>query len=61
MIVNLFTFLKNNMFPGQKMSEPLAKFYEATLRVTLVIRHDFPEFLCDFYFNFVNSLPEHCI
>ncbi len=43
------------------MNEPLIRYYEATLRVVLVIRHDFPEFLCDFYFNFVNSLPEHCI
>lgn len=43
------------------MSEPLVKYYEATLRVILVIRHDYPEFLCDFYFNFVNSVPEHCL
>ena len=43
------------------MSEPLAKFYEATLRVILVINADYPEFLCDFHFNFVNSLPDHCI
>ena len=43
------------------MPEPLIRFYEGTLRVVLIIRHDFPEFLCDFYFNFVNSLPEHCI
>ena len=43
------------------MSEPLAKFYEATLRVILVIKADYPEFLCDFHFNLVNSLPEHCV
>ena len=36
----------------------MIKFYEATLRICLVILHDFPEFLCDFHFNFVNSLPE---
>jgi len=43
------------------MSEALAKYYEATLRVVLVIKNDYPEFLCDFHFNFVNSLPDHCI
>lgn len=43
------------------MSEPLAKLYEATLRIVLVIKNDFPEFLCDFHFNFVNNLPDHCI
>lgn len=49
------------MIVGQPMSEPLAKFYEATLRVILIIKNDAPEFLCDFHFNFVNSLPEHCL
>jgi CCR4-NOT transcription complex subunit 1 len=49
------------MHIGSKLSTPLTKFYEATLRSVLVIRHDYPEFLCDFHFNFVNSLPEHCI
>jgi len=46
------------MIPNVALSDPLIKYYEATLRVVLVIRHDFPEFLCDFYFHFVNSLPE---
>ena len=61
LVVNLFTFLKSNMLAGQKLSVPLAKFYEGTLRTILVIRHDYPDFLCDFHFNLVNSLPEHCI
>lgn len=60
-MLHLFIFLKNNMLVGTQLSEPLAKFYEATLRVVLVIKNDFPEFLCDYHFNFVNSLPEHCI
>jgi hypothetical protein len=54
----LFGFLRNNMVIGQPMSEPLAKLYEATLRIVLVIKNDYPEFLVDFHFNFVNSLPE---
>lgn len=59
--MHLFTFLKNNLIVGQPMTEALAKFYEATLRIILVIKNDFPEFLVDFHFNFVNSLPDHCI
>jgi CCR4-NOT transcription complex subunit 1 len=43
------------------MPVSLVKFYEGSLRVISIIRHDYPEFLCDFHFNFVNSLPEHCI
>ena len=27
----------------------------------MVIVYDYPEFFCDFHFNFVNSLPDHCI
>lgn len=26
-----------------------------------VIKQDYPDFLSDFHFNLVNSLPEHCI
>ncbi len=26
-----------------------------------MIKNDYPEFLCDFHFNLVNSLPEHCV
>jgi CCR4-NOT transcription complex subunit 1 len=57
----LFGFLRNNIVLGQPMVHALTKFYEASLRVILVIKNDFPEFLCDFHFYFVNSLPEHCI
>lgn len=49
------------MVIGQPLTEPLAKLYEATLRIILVIKNDYPEFLVDFHFNFVNSLPEQCI
>lgn len=49
------------MIPGEQTSIAMQNFYKATLRVVLVILHDYPEFLCDFHFNFVNSLPEHCI
>jgi CCR4-NOT transcription complex subunit 1 len=49
------------MIVGLALSEPLAKFYEATMRVVLVLKQDYPEFLCDFHFNLVNSLPEHCV
>ncbi len=63
LIVNLFIFLKNNMSQedGQNVSQSVVEFYSATLRVCLVILHDFPEFLCDFHFNFVNALPDHCV
>jgi len=39
----------------------MQSFYTATIRIILVILKDYPEFLCDFHFNFVNSLPDHAI
>jgi CCR4-NOT transcription complex subunit 1 len=49
------------MILGQKTSPAMQSFYTATIRIILVILKDYPEFLCDFHFNFVNSLPDHAI
>ena len=32
-----------------------------TLRVLLVLLHDFPEFLCDHHYNFCDVIPPNCI
>jgi len=61
LIVATLTFLKNNMIPGQTVPAAIQAFYHATLRVINVIKEDFPDFLSDFHFNFVNSMPDHCI
>ena len=39
----------------------MRSFYTATMNIVLVILKDYPQFLCDFHFNFVNSLPDHAI
>ena len=44
----LLTF--NNVFVSQ-----------GTLRVLLVLLHDFPEFLCDYHFSFCDVIPPNCI
>jgi len=61
LIINVFTFLKSNMIPGQPVPPAIQAYYHATLRVINVIRQDYPDFLSDFHFNFVNSMPDHCI
>lgn len=61
LIVNIFSFLKSNMNPGRMVPPAIQAFYHATLRVISVISMDFPDFLSDFHFHFVNSLPDHCI
>ena len=35
--------------------------YEGTLRVLLVLHHDFPEFLSDYRFSFCDVIPSSCI
>lgn len=35
--------------------------YKGTLRVLLVLLHDFPEFLCDYHFSFCDVIPISCI
>jgi len=32
--------------------------YKGTLRILLVLLHDFPEFLCEFSFSFCDYIPE---
>jgi len=49
------------MVYGQQVGESMQKFYDATLRICLIILNNYPDFFCDFHFNFVNSLPEHMI
>jgi CCR4-NOT transcription complex subunit 1 len=35
--------------------------YRGTLRVLLVLLHDFPEFLCDYHMSFCDMIPSSCI
>ncbi|CAH2039394.1 unnamed protein product [Thlaspi arvense] len=41
--------------------EPVQFLYKGTLRVLLVLLHDFPEFLCDYHFTFCDVIPSSCI
>jgi CCR4-NOT transcription complex subunit 1 len=34
---------------------------QGTLRVLLVLLHDFPEFLCEYHFELCNMVPPSCI
>src|ERR1700726_4056072 len=43
------------------MIETTRLLYKGTLRVLLVLLHDFPEFLCEFHFSFCDVIPPSCI
>ena len=37
------------------------RLFQGTLRVLLVLLHDFPEFLCDYHYGFCDVIPPNCI
>eukprot|EP00736_Rhodelphis_marinus_P014468 Rmarinus@m.14689 len=44
-----------------ELTEPIRQLYQGTLRVLLVLLHDFPEFLCDYHFALCDAIPPSCV
>ncbi|XP_048132836.1 CCR4-NOT transcription complex subunit 1 isoform X7 [Rhodamnia argentea] len=60
LLVDLFQYMEpclRNVVLGL----PVHFLYKGTLRVLLVLLHDFPEFLCDYHFTFCDVIPPSCI
>lgn len=47
--------------PSDLDLSPSSPFPQGTLRVLLVLLHDFPEFLCDYHYGFCDVIPPNCI
>nr|AHK23676.1 CCR4-NOT transcription complex subunit 1-like protein [Chromera velia] len=60
LLVNLFAFLEPLLRNGQ-LQEPVRTLYSGTLRLMLMLLHDFPEFLCDYHASFCDALPLNCV
>ncbi|CAB3374513.1 Hypothetical predicted protein [Cloeon dipterum] len=60
LLIDLFKFLAP-FLRNAELSKPVALFYKGTLRVLLVLLHDFPEFLCDYHYSFCDVIPPNCI
>ncbi|KAK9916879.1 hypothetical protein WJX75_008268 [Coccomyxa subellipsoidea] len=43
------------------LTDAIRNLYKGTLRVLLVLLHDFPEFLCEYHFELCNVVPPSCI
>uniref|UniRef100_K1QD70 CCR4-NOT transcription complex subunit 1 n=1 Tax=Magallana gigas TaxID=29159 RepID=K1QD70_MAGGI len=43
------------------LTKPTQMLYKGTLRVLLVLLHDFPEFLCDYHYGFCDVIPPNCV
>ena len=59
-LVELFTFLEPYL-RNVELTEPIQILYRGSLRVLLVLLHDFPEFLCDYHYSFCDVIPVSCI
>ncbi|KAL1548658.1 transcription regulator [Salvia divinorum] len=60
LLVDLFQFMEPFLRKAE-LGEPVQFLYTGTLRVLLVLLHDFPEFLCDYHFSFCDVIPPSCI
>ncbi|KAK9274352.1 hypothetical protein L1049_019166 [Liquidambar formosana] len=60
LLLDLFQFLEP-FLRNAELGEPVHFLYKGTLRVLLVLLHDFPEFLCDYHFSFCDMIPPSCI
>ncbi|XP_019755712.2 CCR4-NOT transcription complex subunit 1 isoform X2 [Dendroctonus ponderosae] len=60
LLVDLFKYLAP-FLRNAELAKPVTMLYKGTLRVLLVLLHDFPEFLCDNYYGFCDVIPPNCI
>lgn len=60
LLVDLFKFL-DPFLRNTELASPVMMLYKGTLKVLLVLLHDFPEFLCDYHYGFCDEIPPNCI
>ncbi|XP_019463582.1 PREDICTED: CCR4-NOT transcription complex subunit 1 isoform X3 [Lupinus angustifolius] len=60
LLVDLFQFMEPFLRHAE-LGDSVRLLYKGTLRVLLVLLHDFPEFLCDYHFTFCDVIPPSCI
>lgn len=47
--------------PDDGLTDGIRLLYRGTLKVFLVLLHDFPEFFCDYHMAIVDEIPHNCI
>uniref|UniRef100_A0A1D1XGX4 CCR4-NOT transcription complex subunit 1 n=1 Tax=Anthurium amnicola TaxID=1678845 RepID=A0A1D1XGX4_9ARAE len=60
LLVDLFKFMEPCL-RNAELGEPVRFLYKGTLRVLLVLLHDFPDFLCEYHFSLCDAIPPSCI
>eukprot|EP00927_Polykrikos_kofoidii_P002672 TRINITY_DN11067_c0_g5_i2.p1 TRINITY_DN11067_c0_g5~~TRINITY_DN11067_c0_g5_i2.p1 ORF type:complete len:2502 (+),score=564.25 TRINITY_DN11067_c0_g5_i2:638-7507(+) len=60
LLVQLLYFLEPYLRRA-RLDESTRLLYKGTMRVLLVLLHDYPEFLCDYHFSFCDVIPVPCV
>ncbi|KAL7561367.1 hypothetical protein ACA910_001471 [Epithemia clementina (nom. ined.)] len=60
LLIDHFLFLEPYL-SRVELTPPIKKLYEGTLRVLLVLLHDFPSFLSGYHISFCNVVPHNCV
>lgn len=60
LLIDLFKYLAP-FLRNAELAKPVQLLYKGTLRVLLILLHDFPEFLCEYHYGFCDVIPPNCI
>merc|ERR1712045_1019200 len=60
LLIDLFLFLEPHLRKTE-LTNSIRHLYKGTLRVLLVLLHDFPSFLAGYHLSFCNVIPENCV
>ena len=60
LLIDLFLFLEPHLRKTE-LTLAIKNLYKGTLRVLLVLLHDFPTFLASYHLSFCNVIPDNCV
>lgn len=60
LLIDLFLFLEPHLRKVE-LTDAIKKYYDGSLRVILMLVHDFPTFLAAYHLSFCNVIPENCV
>lgn len=60
LMIDLLLFLEPHLRKVE-LTEATKKYYDGSLRVILMLVHDFPTFLAAYHLSFCNVIPENCV
>jgi CCR4-NOT transcription complex subunit 1 len=60
LLIDLFLFLEPHL-RNAELNDAMKTLHKGTLRVLLVLLHDFPSFLAGYHLSLCNVIPENCV